>query len=111
MIVVAAGFRFQPVAVGEVADRLVELALGSPAGVVPDIAGPSAHEMADLVRTYLRATNTHRLILPVPMPGAAARAVRAGAILAPDRAVGRRSWEDLLAERFQRREAHPATNS
>ena len=108
MLVVAAGVRFQPIAVGEVADRLVELALGSPAGVVPDMAGPRADGMADLVRASLRATNTHRLILPIHMPGAAARAVRAGAILAPDRAVGRRTWEDLLAERFERREAHAA---
>jgi hypothetical protein len=32
------------------------------------------------------------------MPGAAARAIRAGANLAPDRAVGRRTWEEFLAE-------------
>lgn len=31
--------------------------------------------------------------------GTAARAVRAGVILAPDRAVGRRTWEELLTER------------
>src|SRR5204862_3314163 len=40
VIPVPAGFRFQPVDAGEVADRLVELALGAPAGLAPDIAGP-----------------------------------------------------------------------
>src|SRR6266699_2052996 len=40
VMAVPAGFRFQPVDSGEVADRLVELALGTPAGPVPDIAGP-----------------------------------------------------------------------
>jgi uncharacterized protein YbjT (DUF2867 family) len=33
------------------------------------------------------------------LPGQAARAVRAGANLAPDRAVGHRTWEDFVTER------------
>jgi hypothetical protein len=55
--------------------------------------------MADLVRTYLHTTGRHRLILPVWLPGKANRAFRAGANLASDRAVGRRTWEDFLAAR------------
>lgn len=92
-----AGFRVQPVDAGEVAARLVELALGPPAGLVPDLAGPRVYGMAELLRGYLRARRKRRLILPVPLPGKAARAFRAGAILAPDRAVGQRTWEDFLA--------------
>src|SRR6266536_1036970 len=92
-----AGIRFQPVDAGEVADRLVELALGTPAGLVPDIAGPRVYEMAALLRGYLQACRKHRPIVPVRFPGKAARAVRAGVNLAPDRAVGRRTWEDFLA--------------
>jgi uncharacterized protein YbjT (DUF2867 family) len=91
--------RFQPVDAGEVATRLVELALGAPAGLVPDIAGPKVYEMAELIRGYLRATHRRRLIIPVWMPGKAARAFRDGANLAPDRAVGRRTWEEFLAAR------------
>jgi uncharacterized protein YbjT (DUF2867 family) len=97
VIPLPAGVRFQPIDGEEVADRLVELALGEPAEVVPDMAGPRVYPMADLVRSYLRATHRHRLIVPVPTAGAAARAVREGAVLAPDRAVGRRTWEDFLA--------------
>lgn len=33
------------------------------------------------------------------MPGKAARAFREGANLAPDRAVGQKTWEQFLAER------------
>lgn len=99
VIPVPAGFRFQPVDTGEVAARLVELALGKPAGLVPDIAGPRPYEMAELVRGYLRAVGKHRLIVPLWLPGKAARAFRASANLVPDRAVGRRTWEDFLAER------------
>ena len=100
VIPVPAGFRFQPVDAGEVAARLVELALGAPAGLAPDIAGPRAYSMADLLRGYLQARRKHRLMVPVRIPGQAARAIRAGANLAPERAVGHRTWEDFLAERF-----------
>jgi uncharacterized protein YbjT (DUF2867 family) len=97
---VFAGFRFQPVDARDVADRLVELALGEPAGLAPEFAGPEIHSMTGLVRDYLRAAGKHRLILPVPVPGGAARAYRAGGNLSPDRAVGTRTWAAFLAERF-----------
>ncbi len=91
--------RFQPIDGGEVATRLVELSLGKPSGLVPDIAGPRVYEMKELLRSYLRATHRHRLIVPLPLPGKAACAVRAGATLAPEQAVGHRTWEEFLAER------------
>jgi uncharacterized protein YbjT (DUF2867 family) len=99
VVPVPSGARFQPVDADEVAARLVELALGEPAGLVPDIAGPRTHAMADMVRGYLRATGKHRLIVPVRLPGRAARAFRDGANLAPEGTVGRRTWEEFLAER------------
>jgi len=100
VVPVPAGFQFQPIDTSEVADRLVELALGPPAGRVPDIAGPRAYELAELVRGYLGASHKHRPLLPIRFPGKAARAVRAGATLAPDRAVGRRTWEEFLADQL-----------
>jgi len=99
VIPVPAGVRFQPVDTGEVAARLAELALDAPAGLVPDMAGPEVHTMAGLLREYLRARGKRRPLVPVWVPGKAARAVRAGANLAPDRAVGHRTWADFLADR------------
>jgi uncharacterized protein YbjT (DUF2867 family) len=98
VIPVPAGVRFQPIAADEVAARLAELALGEPSGPVPDMAGPRVYGMDDLVRGYLRASGRRRLIMPMRLPGRAARAIRAGANLAPDRAVGHLTWEDFLAE-------------
>ena len=69
VIPVPASVRFQPVDADEVAARLVELALGKPAGLVPDMAGPRVYEFADLVRGYLRVRRKHRLMLPVPVAG------------------------------------------
>ena len=100
VIPVPAGWQFQPVDSGEVADGLVELALGPPAGIVPAIGGPKVYDMADLVRSYLSATGKSRPIIRLPLPGEAARAFRAGANLAPDRAVGQGTWEEFLALRL-----------
>jgi uncharacterized protein YbjT (DUF2867 family) len=99
VIPVFSGVRFQPVDTGEVAGRLAELTLGAPSGLVPDLAGPRVYPMAELFRGYLAARGQHRIMLPVRAPGQAARAVRAGANLALDRAVGLRTWEDFLADR------------
>jgi uncharacterized protein YbjT (DUF2867 family) len=98
VVPVPAGFRFQPVEADEVAARLVELTLGEPAGRVPDMGGPWVYGAAELLRGYLRATQ-RRLIVPVWLPGRAAREFRAGGNLAPEQAVGHRSWEEFLAER------------
>jgi uncharacterized protein YbjT (DUF2867 family) len=95
----AAGFRFQPVDAADVAARLAELALGSPVGLAPDIAGPKVYEMSALLRSYLQASGKRRPVIKVRLPGGAARAVRGGANLAPDRAVGGRTWEEFLADR------------
>jgi uncharacterized protein YbjT (DUF2867 family) len=98
VVPVPAGWRFQPIDPGEVAERLVALALGRPAGLVPEVGGPRVYGLAELVRGCLRARGRHRPIMPVWLPGGANRAFRAGANLAPERAVGRRSWEEVLAD-------------
>ncbi len=99
VIPVPSGFRFQPIDPSEVAAQLAELALGTPIGLAPDIAGPTVYRTDELIGKYLRASQKRRPIMPVWLPGKAARAVRSGVILAPDRAIGRRTWEEFLTER------------
>ena len=98
VVPVPAGWQVQPIAADEVAARLVELTLGEPTGLVPDIGGPRVYEMKELIRSYLRAAGKRRLLIPVRLPGKANRAYREGANLAPDRAVGQRTWEEFLSE-------------
>ncbi|UXY21058.1 NAD(P)H-binding protein [Streptomyces cynarae] len=100
VIPVPGGMRLQPVDAREVAARLVELTLGGPAGLVPDLTGPAVYDLADLLRTYLTARGKHRPMLPVRMPGKAGRAYRSGANLTLEGAdKGTRTWEEFLAER------------
>jgi len=77
----------------------LELTLRTPAGLVPEMGGPRVYGLADLIRGYLRARGKRRMMVPVWIPGKAARALRAGANLAAERAVGHRTCEDFLVER------------
>ncbi|GAA0616924.1 NAD(P)-binding oxidoreductase [Streptomyces crystallinus] len=103
VVPVPAGLRFQPVDVRDVADRLVRLTLDVPTGQAPDLAGPREYGMDELLRTYLQARGTRRLLVPVPMPGKAGRAYRAGENLSTDGTAmrGERTWEEFLAERVR----------
>jgi uncharacterized protein YbjT (DUF2867 family) len=104
---VPVGFCFQPVEADEVASRLVELTLDEPSGLVPKMGGPRVYGAAELLRGYLRATKRQRLIVPVWLPGKAAREFRAGANLAFEQAVGQRTWEEFLAEKLSQRRPTP----
>jgi uncharacterized protein YbjT (DUF2867 family) len=100
VVPVPSGLRFQPVDSAEVAARLVEVTLGEPAGLVPDLPGPKVYQMGELVRGYLRARGKRRPMMPVPLPGKAGRAYRAGENLSLEGAMtGKRTWEEFLAER------------
>ncbi|WP_020577250.1 SDR family oxidoreductase [Actinopolymorpha alba] len=98
VVPVPAGVRFQPIDADEVAARLVTLARGTPTGRAADLGGPQVLGFDDLVRGYLHSRGLRRPILRVPVPGAFARSLRAGANLTPDHADGQRTWAAFLAE-------------
>jgi uncharacterized protein YbjT (DUF2867 family) len=50
VMVMPKGILGLPIDVGEVADRLVELALSEPAGRVQDVGGPEVRTLSDLAR-------------------------------------------------------------
>ncbi|MFD9479609.1 SDR family oxidoreductase [Streptomyces nojiriensis] len=93
------GVRVQPIAVGEVADRLAELAVPTPSGRVPDMGGPEIHTLPDLARTYLAATGRHRRVIPVPLAGKAYAGFKRGGHLTPSHAVGHLTFAQFAAGR------------
>jgi uncharacterized protein YbjT (DUF2867 family) len=96
VIPVPAGSRFQSAGATDVAQRMAELALGEPSGLVPDLAGPKIYTAAELVKSYLSAAGKRRPLAPVHIPGQAAKAIPTGANLAPHAPSasgrGRNSW-------------------
>lgn len=89
----------QPVAAEEVADRLVALAEGEPAGYVPEFGGPRVYDSHELIRAYLRSVGRRRWIVSVGLPGRAAKAVLHDAIVSTGSERGTATWEDYLAAR------------
>jgi len=85
-IVLAPTGRVQPIAAREVAERLVELAVGAPSGLVAELAGPREESMSRMVRAAARATGKRAPILGVPAPGPGGAAMRDGTLL-PDPAL------------------------
>ncbi|WP_250030796.1 SDR family oxidoreductase [Paractinoplanes maris] len=67
----------RPVAAADVAAELVRLAEGPAQGRAPELAGPEVLEMADMMRRIARG----RLVLRVPLPDAASRAMARGGLL------------------------------
>ncbi|MFJ9597058.1 SDR family oxidoreductase [Streptomyces virginiae] len=93
------GVPVQPIAVGEVAARMAELAVPTPSGRVPDMGGPEIHSLPDLARAYLSATGRHRRVLPVPLAGKAYAGFRRGGHLTPAHAVGTETFAQFAERR------------
>jgi uncharacterized protein YbjT (DUF2867 family) len=100
VLILPAGWSFQPVDVREVANRLALLALGEAVGRAPDFGGPQIRAISDLTRSYLAMVGKRRPILPVRLPGRVFRAYRSGAHLAPEHPDGTITFEQYLTEQL-----------
>ena len=98
VVPVPKGLLGQPIDSGEVADRMVELALSEPAGRVEDVGGPEVMLVDDAVRTYLEVTRMRKKVLGFLLPGKTARAMRSGALTCPENRYGEFRWEEFLRE-------------
>ncbi|MGD8202293.1 SDR family oxidoreductase [Ornithinimicrobium sp. W1679] len=91
------GLRFQPIAVEQVANRVVQHVEAAAAGKAPDLGGPDVLTLHDLASTWLAATGRRpRPLVPVPFPGAAGRAFRDGANLCPGQSSAGPTWIQYL---------------
>lgn len=96
-VVFAPAFSFQPIAVDDVARRLVELLETDAAGLVPDIGGPDARTARDLGRAFLAARGYRRPTVAFRLPGTRFAAFASGANLVPGEPYGRITFEQYLA--------------
>jgi uncharacterized protein YbjT (DUF2867 family) len=72
----------QPVAARAVGRQLVDVATATPDGQRIDVAGPEVFDLPDLARRVLKAQGSRAVVIAVPMPGAAGKAMNSGALLA-----------------------------
>lgn len=92
--------RTQPIAAAEVAAHLVGLVETPVAGRATDIAGPREEDLAAMIRAWVRHQGRRGPVMPVSLPGAQMRGMRAGlALPGPDAQVLGPTFTDWLAER------------
>lgn len=58
--------RIQPIAAGDVAAALADLALAQPADATLELAGPDPHRLDEIVRTFLSASGDRREVVTDP---------------------------------------------
>ena len=96
-------FALQPIDPREVARTLGAALEAGPLQTRLEVAGPQVLGLTELARLWLAAMGMRRVLVPVPIVGRAARALRAGALTALASASGALTFDDwLTASRLDR---------
>ena len=95
----AAAIPLQPVDARAVARVLADTAEAEPSGAITQFAGPEVATVVDLARTWRLETRRRTLLVRLPAPGAAGRALRAGALTNPGAWRGGTTFAEWLRER------------
>ncbi len=90
------GASFQPIDVGEVADRLVELVAAGPSGRAEDVGGPEVLHIDDLLEQYAEVLGTRPRCFTLPAAGKTLQAFGKGIQTCPDHRYGTVTWHQFL---------------
>src|SRR3984893_3027471 len=93
-------WQFQPVDPGEVAARLVKVVTHEPAGLLPDFGGPEVRTFKSIAESWLKARNSSKRLVNMPLPFKFSRQFAEGRVLCPDHKDGKVTFEQYLAERY-----------
>lgn len=99
LLPIPVGFRIQSIGTPDVARELLDVAASSPRGRCPDLAGPEVMGLAHAARLWRDILGVPRWLVPLPLLGRTAAALRAGHNTVPDRPRGTETWRDWLEER------------
>ncbi len=100
-----AGFKFQSVDESEVAARLAGRLAEGPRGRLVDFGGPEVLTLEEMAEAWMEARGVRKRLVRLPLPGAAAKALRAGRNTAPEGARGTIRWREWLERRVDARAA------
>lgn len=96
-VVLALDVPDQPIAVEEVAERLVELVDAGPSGRVADIGGPEQLTLREAIATWQRAGGTRKPVWMLRLFGKTIRAFKAGHHMTPMPGYGRETFAQYAA--------------
>jgi uncharacterized protein YbjT (DUF2867 family) len=78
--------RIQPVSARAIGELLLEIAVGTSLGTTLEVGGPEEKDLVSLARSVVRKWGMRTSVVPLPVPGRAGRAMRAGGQLPQSRA-------------------------
>jgi uncharacterized protein YbjT (DUF2867 family) len=103
-----AGFPLQPVDPREVAEVLADTVEAEPSRATTQFAGPELLTLRELARAWRVATGRRAVIVPVPLAGATARALRDGGLVNRGAWTGRRTFGAYVREHHGPADRMPA---
>jgi uncharacterized protein YbjT (DUF2867 family) len=99
-VIIDPNWQVQPVAVEDVADRIMELIAVPATGEIIEYGGPQVLTFDEMARSWLTARGSKRPIWRLRIPGGMAKAIRAGAQTTTATPTGTRAWRDYLATKY-----------
>lgn len=98
LVTIPFAWQFQTVDAGEVAQKLVSVALADPAGMLPDFGGPKIRDFKSIAESWMHARNERRRLVNLPIPLKFSRQFAEGVLLTPDHMDGKITFEQYLSE-------------
>jgi uncharacterized protein YbjT (DUF2867 family) len=102
MALVPKSWQFQPVDPADVADRLVGVATGEPAGLLPDFGGPEVRNLGSLAVPWLAARHPRKRLVNLQLPFKFSHQFTEGRLLTPEHKDGTTTFEQYLEKRYPR---------
>ena len=90
----------QPIDVAPVAQELYRLAQAGSQQIILNLGGPEVLDVGTLTQTWMNYRKVSKPIIPIPVIGSLMKSFAAGEHTCPETAVGSKTWEDFLAERY-----------
>jgi uncharacterized protein YbjT (DUF2867 family) len=101
VLAVPKGFRVQPVATEDVAERLIRCLGDGPGGLLQDFCGPEIFSLRETAGSWMQARNVRKPVVELPVPGKLGTAFRAGHNTNAQGELGTRTWGDWLAREYR----------
>jgi uncharacterized protein YbjT (DUF2867 family) len=99
----------QSIDTGEVAAQLVPLAQEAALKRVPDVAGPEVLRIGEMARVWLNLRGIQKPIINLPLWGETIGAFRRGLNTAPHQTVGKITWTEWVARKYNTAPAKTVT--
>ncbi len=93
-------WKSQPIDAGEAADQVVRVVGEKPVGLLLDVGGPEVLRMREMLDEWKQARGSHKLVLPLPVPGELSAAFRKGLLTSPNAHVGKMTWMQWCRRRY-----------